>query len=329
MAEVLVVAGGLSDPGRATSDGRERGNRCLVMLCPQRHDGDMHTDRQLHSDRKIAPTVLVTGSSGSVGSSVACALCDAGWQVKGADLTPGRWTTVVGNLQDAGVRGAALAGAQVVVHAAGLHAPQLMTVSEKQFWDVNVSLTEALLNEALKAGVERFVYTSSTSVYGYSFIPVDRTVWVDETLPVRPRDVYDETKLAAERAVAACPMPTVILRIARCSPGPTALLAEQRLNRGVAVADVACAHVLAVQNSAVTGVLNIAGPLLFEREDAIELYHSADNVIRRRAPEIAQAFAERGWPLPHQLDRVYDSGAAGRAIGYKPAEGVVQLLGEQ
>jgi hypothetical protein len=75
-------------------------------------------------------------------------------------------------------------------------------------------------------------------------------------------------------------------------------------------------------------VLNIAGPLLFEREDAMELYHSADNVIRRRAPGIARAFAERGWPLPHRLDRVYDSGAAGRAIGYKPAEGVVQLLGE-
>jgi len=75
-------------------------------------------------------------------------------------------------------------------------------------------------------------------------------------------------------------------------------------------------------------VLNIAGPLLFQREDAIDLYHSADNVIRRRAPEIAQAFAERGWPLPDQLDRVYDSSAAGRAIGYKPAEGIVELLGE-
>jgi len=328
MAYALVAGGDLSDPGCSAGDGRECKIRGLVMLVRSGHDRGMRTDPHLHSDRKIAPTVLVTGSSGSVGSSVANALRDAGWQVTGADLMPGRFTTVVGDLQDAGVRGAALAGAQAVVHAAGLHWPQLMTASEKQFWAVNVSLTEALLGEAFKVGVARFVYTSSTSVYGYSFVPVDRTVWVDETLPVQPRDVYDETKLAAERAVAACPMATVILRIARCSPAPIALLAEYRLNRGVAVADVACAHVLALQNSAVTGVLNIAGPLLFQREDAIDLYHSADNVIRRRAPEIAQAFAERGWPLPDQLDRVYDSSAAGRAIGYKPAEGIVELLGE-
>jgi UDP-glucose 4-epimerase len=288
----------------------------------------MSTDPPLRSDRQIAPAVLVTGSSGSVGSSVANALHDAGWRVKGADLIPGRFTTVVGDLQDAVVREAALADAHAVVHAAGLHWPQLTTASDRQFWAVNVSLTEALLGDALRAGVTRFVYTSSTSVYGYSLVPVDRTVWVDETLPARPRDVYDHTKLAAERAVAACPMATVILRIARCSPAPIALLAQHRLNRGVAVADVACAHVLAVQRSAVTGVLIIAGPLLFQREDAIDLYRSADNVIRRRAPEIAQAFTEREWPLPDRLDRVYDSSAARRAIGYKPAEGVVELLGD-
>jgi UDP-glucose 4-epimerase len=63
---------------------------------------------------------------------------------------------------------------------------------------VNVNGTQLLLDAARRFGVKRFVFTSTTSVYGNA-MKSDRTaVWVTESLAPQPRDVYDETKLAAE-----------------------------------------------------------------------------------------------------------------------------------
>ena len=117
----------------------------------------------------------------------------------------------------------------------------------------------------------------------------------------------------------------MILRIARCFPEPPELLARHRLHRGVALADVAAAHMLAVP-ATVTGTYNIAGPLLFEPDDTEQLYNDAAAVLQRRHPAIAAAFAARRWPLPQHLDRVYDSRAALAALGYRPQHDVLRLL---
>ena len=213
-----------------------------------------------------------------------------------------------------------------VVHVAALHAPHVTQLPEAEFRTINVSVTDALLIESAKRATCRFVYTSSTSVYGHSLVPTDRTVWVTEDLHPRPRDIYDETKLAAESPVKGSAISAVVLRVARCFPEPLPLLARYRLHRGVGLSDVAAAHVNALARTDVTGVFNVAGPLLFDEGDATELYRSAPAVIRRRAPAEAHAFNELGWALPDQLDRVYDSRAASRALGYAPREGVLHLL---
>jgi nucleoside-diphosphate-sugar epimerase len=103
-------------------------------------------------------------------------------------------------------------------------------------------------------------------------------------------------------------------------------MAQYRLYRGVGLSDVAAAHVAALLKPEVTGVFNIAGPLLLDVGDVTELYYSAPTAIRRRAPEVAGAFDRIGWPLPHQIDRVYDSRAARRCLGYEPREGVIALM---
>jgi nucleoside-diphosphate-sugar epimerase len=216
-------------------------------------------------------------------------------------------------------------GAEAVVHLAALHAPHVGLVPGAEFQTVNVSVTEALLTEAVRGSVSRFVYCSSTSVYGHSLVANGHTVWVDEDLPPHPRDSYDETKLSAEDLVAASPVRSLVLRVARCFPEPLPVLARHRLHRGVDPSDVAAAHILALTKSHVTGILNIAGPLLFDQSDLPELSHSAAAVVRRRAPAVARAFARRGWPLPHQLDRVYDSRAACRQLGNEPTMGVLDL----
>jgi nucleoside-diphosphate-sugar epimerase len=162
-------------------------------------------------------------------------------------------------------------------------------------------------------------------VYGDALVPGGRAVWVDESLPPRPRDIYDETKLAAEALVARSAIPAVTLRIARCFPEPLETLARHRLHRGVALADVAAAHTLAA-SATVTGTYNIAGPLLFKPDDTEQLYTNAATVLKRRHPAIAAAFAARRWPLPQRLDRVYDSRAALAALRYRPEHDVIRLL---
>lgn len=268
----------------------------------------------------------MTGSSGRVGAAVAVALTAAGWSVRGVDRAPGGRTSVIGDLRDPRVRRAALRESQVVVHAAALHAPHVGRVDDREFHAVNVGATEALLEEAERTGVQRVVYISSTSVYGHALIPTDRAVWVDEGLEPRPRDIYDETKLAAERLVASAASSSAVLRIARCFPEPLPLLASHLLHRAVGLTDVAAATARVAEQDAATGTFNIAGPYPFTRADCPALHHDAATVIAERLPDVAAAFHARNWPLPRTLDRVYDSGAAAAAFGYRPVHGIQQML---
>ncbi len=70
-------------------------------------------------------------------------------------------TGSAGHLGDALVR----TGVHAVVHAASLHKPHVSTHSRQAFVDANVTGTLVLLEEAASAGVQAFVYTSTTSVF--------------------------------------------------------------------------------------------------------------------------------------------------------------------
>lgn len=269
---------------------------------------------------------MVTGTSGRVGAAIAEALQADGWFVRGIDRAPGLQTSLLGDLRDPEVRRAALQQSDLLVHAAALHAPHVGRVDDREFRAVNVDATEALLEEADRIGVRQIVYISSTSVYGHALIPAGQAVWVDETLEPRPRDIYDETKLAAERLVASAAAPSVTLRIARCFPEPLPVLATHLLHRAVALDDVATAAVRVAKQHAATGTFNIAGPYPFSRADCLALHDDAAGLIAAQFPEVASAFRERNWPLPRTLDRVYDSRAATDTLGYSPVHGIHELL---
>jgi nucleoside-diphosphate-sugar epimerase len=142
---------------------------------------------------------------------------------------------------------------------------------------------------------------------------------VTEKITPEPRDIYDETKLAAEKQVLSAPLSTVVLRIARCFPEPPQTEAAHRLYRGVRIEDVSQAHLLALTNPHVIGALNIAGAYIFTPADTAELWADAPTVIARKAPHIVEAFHRQGWALPARIDRVYDSSLAQRELGYSPA----------
>ncbi len=215
-----------------------------------------------------------------------------------------------------------------VVHTAALHAPHVGHRPESEFRAVNIEATDYLLRQAARHGVRRFVYTSSTSVYGDTMLVRDRAAWVTEQLVAQPRDIYDDTKLAAEaltRDRSEAVPSAAVLRIARCFPEPRAVQAAHRLYRGVALHDVARAHRLALERSEVNATLNIAGPRLFRRADTGKLWLDARAVLAERAPHLVTLFHHQGWSLPERIDRVYDSGRAISQLDYHPLHGPASL----
>ncbi|GGM61205.1 epimerase [Micromonospora sonchi] len=138
---------------------------------------------------------LVTGVTGCVGRAVAAALLRAGWSVRGLvrEPSPGgvKYAEHVGDLtKPESLRGVA-DGVQLVVHAAA-------ELSDwrpgRRIWQVNRDGTQALLDEAMRCGVHRFVYLSTVDVFGFDAHGV-----TDETSPklVAPH-AYSRSKLAGE-----------------------------------------------------------------------------------------------------------------------------------
>src|SRR5947209_19396221 len=95
-------------------------------------------------------------------------------------------------------------GAGVVVHAA---AALPIRGSRREILSVNIEGTVTLLAAAREAGVRRFVYISSTSVYG-----VPTTHPIREDFPLEGVGAYGESKIAAERLVQNSLVETVIIR---------------------------------------------------------------------------------------------------------------------
>jgi UDP-glucose 4-epimerase len=275
---------------------------------------------------------LITGSSGRLGAAVARAL-PADMSRIGLDLVAGAETTHQGDMADAGVLRRLMTGVDVVFHLAALHAPHVGRTPKEAFRRANVEGTAALLEAALAARVPRFVFASTTSVYGCTSRAAAEATWVTEDLSPNPEDIYDETKLQAEELCRHASGPAfrvVVLRVSRCFPEPPHLLALYRLYRGVDLRDAARAHVLAA--TAPLGpysLFNVSADTPFERKDCRRLWTEPWNVIDERVDGLRREFDERGWPRSARIDRVYVIDKAKTELGYGPEHGVRAVLGDR
>ena len=123
--------------------------------------------------------VLVTGSAGHLGEALVRTLRDLQYEVVGLDILPSPFVTHVGSICDRSCVRRSMRGVQAVFHAATLHKPHVATHSRQDFVDTNVSGTLNLLEEAVAANVESFVYTSTTSVFGEALVPPGSSRSVD------------------------------------------------------------------------------------------------------------------------------------------------------
>jgi dihydroflavonol-4-reductase len=164
------------------------------------------------------PKTLVTGATGLIGSHVARALVARGDDVR----VTVRESSRMENLSDLDVEVVrcdvldrravrrALRDVERVFHAVGLTS---LRASRRRLQEVNVGATRLMLEECLRAGVERVVYTSSVAAIG----PAVSGSTADETSPFDPRAAavpYVASKREAEieaLRIAARGLPVVIV----------------------------------------------------------------------------------------------------------------------
>jgi UDP-glucose 4-epimerase len=273
--------------------------------------------------------VLVTGAAGRIGRAVYVRLA-LDHEVVGLDRVPASTVNLLGDMGDPFLLRRALRDTDAVVHTAALHAPHVGVSADAEFERINVHATELLLDMAARQGVRRFVFTSTTALYGAASQQANRAVWVDEELAPRPVSIYHRSKLDAEVACATAArkgMAVTALRMSRCFPEPAPLMAGYRLHRGVDARDVAEAHALALRDEKPglrRFVISAATPFL--AEDCAELRDNAPGVLARRAPQLVAAFAARGWALPRSIDRVYSPALAMQVLGWQPRYGFDEVL---
>lgn len=167
-------------------------------------------------------TIFVTGASGFVGralchtlSTQAAFATRGAVRVAGTPLPAGVQAAIVSDLNASTDWAAALAGVDVLVHAAARVHVMNETAADSlaAFRQVNVEGTLNLARQAAAAGVRRFVFISSIKVNGETSQP-GRPLRADDA--PAPVDAYGISKQEAEQGLfelaASCDMEVVVIR---------------------------------------------------------------------------------------------------------------------
>lgn len=314
---------------------------------------------------------LVTGVAGFIGSSVLEALLQLDQPVTGLDdFSTGhranlddvrervgsqrfsRFRLVEGDVASASTCREAVTGAEIVLHQAALGSVPRSIEAPLESNAANVTGHLALLEEARRAGIRRFVYASSSSVYGDS-----------EALPKleadlgRPLSPYAVTKLANELYAGVYGelhgMETVGLRYfnvfgprqdpegayAAVIPKWVAAMirGERVLIHGTGetsrdfchVANVVQANLLAA-SVASAGALNQAYNIAAGRQTTlVELFNLLRDRLVARHPALAGQKPEHGpFRAGDVLHSLADIGKARALLGYEPTHGIERGLDE-
>ncbi|MBW8685690.1 NAD-dependent epimerase/dehydratase family protein [Chitinophaga rhizophila] len=282
--------------------------------------------------------VLVTGSAGHLGEGLVRTLKARQYDVIGIDIKTSLFTTRVGSIADREFVESCLDGIQAVIHTATLHKPHVATHSKQEFIDTNITGTLNLLEASVAAGVEAFVFTSTTSVFGDALIPPAGmpAAWITEAVTPVPKNIYGVTKTAAEDLCQLFfrnhGLPCIVLRTSRFFPeeddnrarrGAYAddnLKINEFLCRRVDLEDVVEAHILAAKRAKEIGfgkyIISATTP--FRQAHMQLLRNNAIGVVNELIPAYLTEYQHRDWRMFGEIDRVYVNEKARQELGWQP-----------
>lgn len=261
--------------------------------------------------------ILVTGATGKVGSRFVPRLIAKGYEVTilvrdAAKALPGA-KVVVGDLYDPNTLPPAVAGMDAVIHLAAL----FRTFTDNEgIVKTNHTGTVALAQAAIAAGVKRFVFVSTSNVYGPGY---GHPAKEDDIVDINDPRAYSSSKIAAEQALLKLELDVRVLRLGFVYGDQDPHIAEimpilktwgrhpgSRMHM-VHHLDVAQGLFLLLQQD------NLNGEIFNIVDDApITLYELADSV--GKATEI---FGGNEGPLADPFEGIVDN-AKLRRIGFRP-----------
>lgn len=171
-----------------------------AVVAPERASVDVG-----HDGTAKPRTVLVIGGGGYIGSALVPRLLAKGCSVRILDvmmygsaaiqeaLEHPNCELVQADFRHVDVLVKAMRGIDEVVHLGGLVGDPACAVDEELTIDINLAATRAVAEVAKGAGVRKFVFASTCSVYGAS----DEVL--DERSALNPVSLYARTKIASER----------------------------------------------------------------------------------------------------------------------------------
>ena len=257
--------------------------------------------------------VLVTGGTGYVGSLLVPQLVELGCKVTVYDInffgdaklfkSHPSVRCVQGDIRDTGKLSGSMAGVDAVIHLACISNDASFELNEALSTTINLDAFEPMVVAAKKAGVKRFIYASSSSVYGVSESPD-----VTEDHPLVPLTLYNKYKGMCEPLLfkhQSKDFVTVVIRPATlCGYAPRQrldlsvnILTNHAINAGkitvfggsqkrpnLHVQDMCNVYelLLSVEDAKIAGQTFNAG---FQNLSIMEIAHLAKKVVQQEFPD--------------------------------------------